>query len=57
VAEKYSACFTSSMSAGPRQDEKKMLIAITVFIATCVRFFFYVVKYSNTCLLLSCLTR
>jgi len=35
VAEKYSDCFTSSISAGPRHDEKEMPIAITAFIATC----------------------
>jgi len=39
VAEKYSERFTSSIAAGPRQDEKEMPIAITAFTATCVRFF------------------
>jgi len=48
VADKYPERFTSSVAAGPRQDEKEMPIAITSFIATCVRFFSQLFKFSNT---------
>jgi hypothetical protein len=41
VAEKYSERFTSSISTGPRHDEKEMPVAITAFITTCVRFLFW----------------
>jgi len=57
VAEKYSDRFTSSITAGSRQDQKEMPIAITAFIATCVRFFSYVLDFSNIHILVSCLTR